>query len=85
MRFFAICHWLGFLSSTSLFILMAFLHPELSVRLIYLNESSNTTGSYFGWLASLIFASTLPAFAGWLMGRIADKRKNFLPFRKSSR
>ena len=80
MKFFVICHWLGFLSTTALFILMAFLHAELNVRLLYLNESSTTTGSYFGWLASLLFASTLPAFAGWLMGRIPDKKKSFLPF-----
>jgi len=80
MKFFGICHWLGFLSTTFLFLLMALLHMDLNVRLLYLNESSTTTGSYFGWLASLLFASTLPAFAGWLMGRIADKKKSFLPF-----
>jgi len=56
------------------------LHAELNTRLIYMNESSSSTGSYFGWLASLLFASTLPAFAGWLMGRIADKKKGFMPF-----
>jgi len=50
------------------------------MRLIYISENSSSTGSYFGWLASLLFASTLPAFAGWLMGRIADKNKSFLPF-----
>jgi len=59
---------------------MAYLHTELNMRLIYINENSSSTGSYFGWLASLLFASTLPAFAGWLMGRIADKNKSFLPF-----
>ena len=75
IKFFTICHWLGFLSSISLFILMAYFYTELNTRLVYINENSSSTGSYFGWLASLLFASTLPAFAGWLMGRIADKIK----------
>jgi len=64
---------------------MTYFYTELNTRLVYINESSSYTGSYFGWLASLLFASTLPAFAGWLMGRIVNKNKSFLPFCKQSK
>ena len=81
MKIFVFCHWIGFLFSISLFVVMGYWHTELNALLIYLHESASNTGTYFGWLASLLFTSTLPAFAGWLMGRIANSRQKFLPFK----
>ena len=81
MKLFILCHWIGFLFSILILAGMTYLHKELDMVLVYLHESPDNTGTYFGWLASLIFASTLPAFSGWLMGRVVDGRRHFLPFK----
>jgi len=80
-KVFILSHWLGFMTSAIILFLMAYHHNMLHVLLLNIHNSQTTTGNYIGWLASLLFASILPAFSGWLMGLVVNKKKPFLPFK----